>query len=57
MMNEIKDRYIKRQAHLELLTSAFAALSVTETTYSYLNGRIREAKNEVDWLAEVCNEK
>ena len=53
MMNEINARYIKRRAHLERLTSATEALSVTERAYTHLDGRIREVENEIDWLGEI----
>ena len=57
MMNEIDARYIKRQAHLKILTSATKALLVTERAYTHLDGRIREVEDEIDWLRGICEWK
>ena len=53
MMNEIKDRYIKRQAHLEILQSALKTLDVKDRAYAHTDGRVREVEAELNWLENL----
>ena len=53
MMNEIKDRYIKRKAHLEILRSAMKTFSAKDRAYAHTDGRIREVEAELVWLENL----
>ena len=53
MMQRIKDRYKKQQAHLKILKSAFNGFAMSDRVNAYLGGRIREVENEIKFLEEV----
>ena len=52
-MQPTEDRLKKKKAHLKILKFAFKTLSIYDSSWTHLEGRIREIKDEIDFLEGI----
>jgi len=52
-MQQIEARHKKQQANLRILESALSESALSDNANSFLAGRIREVKSEIEFLADI----